>query len=318
MGSISTKERVSVHPLNPLSADELEAAATILRDSHPAFAAARFVSIGLDEPAKDQVLGYVDGAEIDRRAFMVVRDSAERRTYEVVVSLTERRVVSLEHVPEAQTALTEQDFLDAERLLKGDDRWQEAMRKRGVTDFEHAMIDPWPAAYLTDEDAPTRRLNRPLTFVRPSDGENGYAHPVEGLVALVDLDRGEVLDVVDHGVVDIPPASGEYTTEGMRKEGNVPRYDKPRTDLKPLEITQPDGPSFQVDGFEVRWQKWRFRVGFTPVRDWSCTRSATKTGESYARYSIAHRFARWSYRMEIRTYPRAEECVRRRRGRPRA
>ena len=144
---------------------------------------------------------------------MVVRDSAERRTYEVVVSLTERRVVSLEHVPEAQTALTEQDFLDAERLLKEDDRWQEAMRKRGVTDFEHVMIDPWPAAYLTDEDAPTRRLNRPLTFVRRSDGENGYAHPVEGLVALVDLDRGEVLEVVDHGVVDIPPAAGEYTTQ---------------------------------------------------------------------------------------------------------
>jgi Cu2+-containing amine oxidase len=39
-------------------------------------------------------------------------------------------VVSLEHVAEAQTALTEQDFLDAERLLKEDDRWQEAMRKR--------------------------------------------------------------------------------------------------------------------------------------------------------------------------------------------
>ena len=264
MGTISTKERVSVHPLNPLAADELEAAATILRDSNSAFAAARFVSIALDEPAKDQVLGYVDGSEVDRRAFMVVRDSAERRTYEAVVSLTERRVVSLEHVPEAQTALTEQDFLDAERLLKEDSRWQDAMRKRGVTDFEHVMIDPWPAAYLADEDAPTRRLNRPLTFVRRSEDENGYAHPVEGLVALVDLDRGEVLEVVDHGVIDIPPASGEYTTIGMRAEGNVPHYDGPRGGLKPLEITQPEGPSFEVDGFEVRWQKWRFRVGFTP------------------------------------------------------
>ena len=34
-------------------------------------------------------------------------------------------------------------------------------------------------------------------------------------------------------------------------------------DLKPLEISQPEGPSFTVDGYEVRWQKWRFRVGFT-------------------------------------------------------
>ena len=137
------------------------------------------------------------------------------------------------------------------------------MRKRGVTDFEHVMIDPWPAAYLGDEDAPTRRLNRPLTYVRHSEDENGYAHPVEGLLALVDLDRGEVLDVVDHGVIDIPAAPGEYTQAGMQIEGNVPHYARPRADLKPLEITQPEGPSFEVDGYEVRWQKWRFRVGFT-------------------------------------------------------
>ena len=263
MGTVSTRERTSVHPLDLLSADEIESAATILRQSNPAFTAARFVSISLDEPPKEQVLAHTDGDAFDRRAFLVVRDSTERKTYEAVVSLSERRVVSLEHVPEGQTALTEEDFGNAERILKEDARWQEAMRKRGVTDFEHVMIDPWPAAYLTDEDAPTRRLNRPLTYVRNSDDENGYAHPVEGLLALLDLDRGEVLDVVDHGVIDIPTAPGDYTQAGMQTEGNVPHYAQPRADLKPLEITQPEGPSFEVNGYEVRWQKWRFRVGFT-------------------------------------------------------
>jgi len=35
------------------------------------------------------------------------------------------------------------------------------------------------------------------------------------------------------------------------------------TDLKPLlEITQPE--EAEVDGHEVRWQKWRFRIGFYP------------------------------------------------------
>jgi len=29
-------------------------------------------------------------------------------------------------------------------------------------------------------------------------------------------------------------------------------------------ITQPDGPSFEVDGWAVTWQKWRLRVGFNP------------------------------------------------------
>ena len=222
MGTVSTRERTSVHPLDLLSSEEIESAATILRQSNPAFAAARFVSIGLDEPPKEQVLAHADGDRIDRRAFLVVRDSTERKTYEAVVSLSEQRVVSLEHVPEGQTALTEEDFGNAERMLKADERWQEAMRKRGVTDFEHVMIDPWPAGYLNDEDAPTRRLNRPLTYVRHSEDENGYAHPVEGLLALLDLDRGEVLDVVDHGVIDIPASIGRLHASRDADRGQRP------------------------------------------------------------------------------------------------
>jgi primary-amine oxidase len=35
-----------------------------------------------------------------------------------------------------------------------------------------------------------------------------------------------------------------------------------RTDLKPLEVHQPEGSSLTVDGNEVRWQKWSLRVGF--------------------------------------------------------
>lgn len=36
-----------------------------------------------------------------------------------------------------------------------------------------------------------------------------------------------------------------------------------RQDLKPLHVSQPQGPSFNVtDDNCVNWQKWRFRVGF--------------------------------------------------------
>ena len=36
-----------------------------------------------------------------------------------------------------------------------------------------------------------------------------------------------------------------------------------RKDLKPVDIVQPEGPSFTVEGNQVEWQKWKFRVGFT-------------------------------------------------------
>ena len=35
-----------------------------------------------------------------------------------------------------------------------------------------------------------------------------------------------------------------------------------RTDLKPLEISQPEGVSFTLDGNELRWQNWSMRLGF--------------------------------------------------------
>jgi primary-amine oxidase len=37
-----------------------------------------------------------------------------------------------------------------------------------------------------------------------------------------------------------------------------------RDDIKPLEITQPEGPSFTIKGYEVSWQKWNFVIGFNP------------------------------------------------------
>src|SRR5581483_12295975 len=70
-------------------------------------------------------------------------------------------------------------------------------------------------------------------------------------------------EIEDHGIIDTP-SPGEYTVAGMRSEANVPHYEAPRGDLRPLEISQPQGPSFEVQGWRVRWQKWRLRVGFNP------------------------------------------------------
>ena len=47
-----------------------------------------------------------------------------------------------------------------------------------------------------------------------------------------------------------------------------------RTDLKPISITQPEGPSFTVDGNLVEWQKWSVpHRRSTRTRGSCCTRS---------------------------------------------
>src|SRR5947208_11396493 len=106
------------------------------------------------------------------------------------------------------------------------------------------MVDPWSAGMYGNEPAEDKgkRLSRALCFVRSEPHDNGYARPLEGVVAVVDLAKMEVLRVEDYGVVPLPPTSGNWARE------YIPMT---RTDLTPLTISQPDGPSFTVDGREV-------------------------------------------------------------------
>ncbi|MGA4838920.1 primary-amine oxidase [Streptomyces sp. G45] len=270
------------HPLAPLTADEMRRAVAILKERPDVTADIRFVMIALREP--DKRLLRAHGAAADggdrlpprehpppREAFMVLRDRERRRTYEAVVSLTAGEVTRWEHVEGAQTAITDEEFTRCGDAVRADPRWRRAMAERGVRDHSLAMVDAWPydpaAAPDTAPDplpAEARRLACALTFVRAHPHDNGYARPVENLVALVDLDSLQVLDVTDRGAVPLPPLSGNHDPDAAAgAPGNWPAEVRPRTDLRPIEITQPDGPGFEVDGYAVRWQKWHFRIGFS-------------------------------------------------------
>ncbi|WP_433507053.1 primary-amine oxidase [Pseudonocardia halophobica] len=264
--SVSTRPATSTaNPLAPLAPEEIRRTTEILRAERQIDQALRFVTVTLHEPPKREVLdhGRGDGPTPERAAFVVLYDRRHQQTVEAVVSLDRGVVASWEVIDDVQPSVMLEEFFSAEDITRSDPRWQEAMRKRGVTDFSLAMIDPWAAGY--DIDDPTgRRLLRPLTFVRSREDDNGYARPVEGLIVLLDMDKMEVIDVRDHGVVPLPPKAGNYAPELMFDGDNRPAFTRLREDVKPLEITQPEGPSFTVDGHEVSWQKWRLRVGYTP------------------------------------------------------
>jgi primary-amine oxidase len=251
-----------LHPLEPLAPEEVAAASAILKAEKGLGPTARFVFIALHEPPKAAVQA---GESVPREAFVMLYERSERKTYEAVVSLSDEAVVSWRHVEGVQPPVTFEEFMACEAAVQADAGWQAAMRKRGVEDFSLAMIDPWAAGYMGEEDAATtRRILRPLTWVRSEPGEHGYARPVEGLVVEFDLDAMAVVAVHDYGVVPLPPKAGNYDSARMAAADNVPSFASERSDLKPIEITQPEGPSFSVEGHAVSWQKWRLRIGFTP------------------------------------------------------
>ncbi len=254
------------HPLAPLTAAEIETAASALRAALTLGGTARFVYVSLYEPAKHDVIAFEAGGPVpDRLAKVVIRERAEHATYEGVVRLPGGDVTDFTLVPGVQPSVMLEEFLAAEDIVRKDPRWQAAMRKRGITDFGLCMIDPWSTPNVEPGVGPDDgRFVSPLTWVRDDPDDNGYAHPVDGVVTRVDLDTLTVVSVEDYGVIPVPAMKANYSAAKISDPDNVPYFPGgPRTDVKPLDITQHDGPSFQVDGYHLRWQKWDLRIGFT-------------------------------------------------------
>jgi primary-amine oxidase len=250
------------HPCSPLTAGEIEHAAGIVRTdpAHEVGKRTRFVLMEVCEPAKDVVAASEAAGGMpprDVRVMLLDRDArdGDGTTYEVTVRLDDDRVIEWREIAGVQPLSDVKELAEAEDLLRDDPTFQEALRRRGVTDFSTVQVDAWPGGNFGRPEEQTTRLARCVAFIRPHGEDNEWAHPVDGVVALVDLNRLEVLRVDDHGVVPIPAEPGEFGDAA-----GIP----PREDLKPFEINQPDGPSFTVDGYTVEWQRWRIEVGFNP------------------------------------------------------
>ena len=67
----------TLHPLEPLTAEEVSAASAILKAAKGLEATARFVFVTLHEPPKDAVQA---GKPVPREAFIVLNERSERTT----------------------------------------------------------------------------------------------------------------------------------------------------------------------------------------------------------------------------------------------
>ena len=181
------------HPLAPLTAAEIEAASAAVKAAEGLEDTARFVYISLYEPSKHDVIAFENGATAkapDRLVKVVLRERAERATYEGSSSRLAGRtagraaeVIEFRRVPGVQPSVMLEEFLAAEDVVRRDPRWQQAMRKRGIEDFDLCMIDPWSTPNVEPGVGPDDgRFVSPLTWVRGEPDDNGYAHPVEDVV----------------------------------------------------------------------------------------------------------------------------------------
>ncbi|MCA1575711.1 MAG: tyramine oxidase [Acidobacteria bacterium] len=220
----------TLHPLDPLTSEEVKVAARVIAALPQFPEGSLFSTIVLKEPLKKVVLGHKSGAPVSRQAFAVILDRKGNRTFEAVVDLKAGRLISWEQIEGVQPLVTGSEFEALPNIVKADGRWQEAMRKRGINDFDKVQIDGWAV------------------------GQVARIHEIEGVVVLVNMNTNKVIEVVDTGAVPLAPPSQQLDEKSTGT----------RTPPKPLLIQQPEGSSFEISGQEVHWQKWRFRFTMHP------------------------------------------------------
>ena len=246
------------HPLDRLTADELRRSRRVIDTAGLLRPATRFALVQLLEPAKSDVLAWVPGAPIDRQVFSVLLDTETGEVTEVIVSLESEQVLRSTVVPTTthpygQPGLVVGELMTLDEVVKGDVRWQAAMRARGVTDLTRCKVLPLSAGQFEFPDEVGHRVMRAITLYQEEPTDIPWLRPIEGVIAYVDLVERRVLHFADHGGDPIPPRHPNFA-EGA--------WGPVRTSLRPLAITQPEGPSFRVDGAAVEWEGWSFRVGF--------------------------------------------------------
>lgn len=242
------------HPLATLSADELRRAVAILRRSGVLTDAARIAYLGLEEPDRRDLLA---GCPVPRRARAHVLDLATVRAREVVVDLDAGSLVHDEPVdPRAagQVPMLQEEHALVRDLLRTDPRWLAALEARGITDPTTVALAALSAGRYPIDGEDGRRMARVLGHHQPTPQTMPWAHPIDGLVAYVDLGGRTVADVVDTGPVPIPEESGDFHVPGA--------FGPERTTQRPIVIEQPEGPSFSFDGDRIDWERWSLRVGY--------------------------------------------------------
>ena len=247
---------MSDHPLDPLSADEIRRVVAVLRREQGVGERWRIASIELREPSKAVVRGYGPGTSCPREARVVCWNRDDARTYSALVSVSENRVLDWRHESDVQPNMTVDEFHECDEAMRREPRVMKALARRGITDIDRVLVEAWAyGAHLVPERYAGRRLAWADVWVRREPGSSPYANPVSGLHLVVDLNRMTLLEVEDSGPVERPETMGEY----------IPRLvpgQRLRSDIRPLEITQPAGASLHLDGNLLTWQKWSLRIGF--------------------------------------------------------
>ncbi|RNB80349.1 primary-amine oxidase [Brevibacillus nitrificans] len=239
------------HPLNPLTADEINSVVSAVKASDSFKQSMRFTQISLKEPEKSKVWNWVYGQKsaFEREANVVMLDG--KKVIEAQVNLASKKLVSWKEVEGAHGMVILDDFQTVQAAIEESSEYADALKKRGINDVKKVVATPLTVGYFNEADGLKQdlRLLKVVSYLDVGDG-NYWAHPIENLVAIVDLEQKKVIKIEDAGVIPVPLKPTPYDGRSQQAKQSV----------KPLTITEPQGENYSFDGNTIHWGNWDFHL----------------------------------------------------------
>ncbi|KAG9237669.1 copper amine oxidase [Amylocarpus encephaloides] len=241
------------HPLDALSVSETNAASHAILHTRGSSVAINFRSIFLEEPPKKELSEYLELEHSSRlssqtpkptRLAKVQYDAVNwNKEHAYMESLVD--VATGKEVYQTRRKDASARFINFNEACIESPLFKNAIAEFKLPDGFHVTIDPWP--YGGDAER-NPRYTQGLCFAKDSrsgnDDSNHYSYPLPII---------PVMDTYTHEIVRIDKlATGgkeDNLAYGTHKKDVVKLMSQPmRPDVKQLNVVQPDGPSFQVDG----------------------------------------------------------------------
>ncbi|KAK4185953.1 copper amine oxidase [Podospora australis] len=270
-----------LHPLDPLTADEIHRVADIIR-RHVAEKDMYFRVITLVEPPKCDMVPFLD-QEHDKspdKGFATLRRPAriakvhayiKKEFNEFRVNLDHSKVIS-ERVHHGRQAHIDGEYVrKVELACMADAGVQEQVQALKLPEGATVVVEPW--TYGTDGMSDmSKKVTMCWFYMRlsPDPDANHYAYPLDLCVEMSeDLKVAKIFHLpsgeADRAATDNNGLPKEFD---RRKIHDTSEYyptlpsTEQRTTTKPYHISQPEGPSFSISGNAISWEKWTMRVGF--------------------------------------------------------
>lgn len=274
------------HPLDQLTVQELQTCVDIIVKQHKG-KKLHIKSVNMEEPPKSLVVPYLQAEKsklplphIPRIGYALYYVMDDKRAEELWIDLDENKIIKYNTLPKGvHPPMDQVEANQIETFMYTVPMVAEALEQCGITteaQKKAVACDGW--MYGCDEHGDMPRYLMFLMYSRdPKTNHpesNIYAFPLPFVPVYDILEQKFVrVDWCATGGDDDDDKAINYGTRTNGKDclshcrpneyfpELVPNM---RTDIKPYNVIQPDGPSFTVDGTLVQWQKWRFRVGFNP------------------------------------------------------